>query len=337
MKPGAAPQAASTVAPEPLAASTPDRPHRGTIFLEQATVLAHTHFAGAQHVLRVAAPRCAARAEPGSFAHVQCTADLPMRRPMSIMRASVREGWIDLLYKVVGSGSRALARMQPGESLSLLGPIGRGFTPHPARPRVLALGGGVGIPPMVFLAERLVEAGAPWKPFVLMGSELPFPFRSRPSTILTPGLPDEVIGCMPLLDEWGVPSRLASLAGFAGCFEGYVTELARRWLESLDAAALAEVEIFACGPTPMLAACARVAADFALCRLRRRRAHRERRHRDEARVRRRPSLRSEVHLRLSTPRRAQAGCHRNPAVGQYPDMVRMYVTDFVRQSPLHTS
>jgi dihydroorotate dehydrogenase electron transfer subunit len=183
---------------------------------------------------------------------------------MSIMRASVSDGWIELLYKVVGAGSRALARVQPGESLSVLGPIGRGFTPHPQRPRVLALGGGVGIPPMVFLAERLVEAGAPWKPLVLMGSELPFPFRSRPSTILTPGMPDEAIGCMPLLDEWGVPSRLASLAGFAGCFEGYVTELARRWLASLEAAARAEVQMVACGPTPMLAACARLAGEFDL-------------------------------------------------------------------------
>lgn len=254
----------SPPAAAPATAPSASRPHRGTIFVEQAAVLAHTHFAGEQHVLRVAAPRCAARAVPGSFAHVQCAADLPMRRPMSIMRASVREGWIELLYKVVGAGSRALARVQPGESLSLLGPIGRGFTPHPERPRVLALGGGVGIPPMVFLAERLVEVGAPWKPLVLMGSELPFPFRSRPSTILTPGMPDEVIGCMPLLDEWGVPSRLASLAGFPGCFEGYVTELARRWLASLDAAALVEVELFACGPTPMLAACARLAAEFAL-------------------------------------------------------------------------
>jgi len=247
---------------KPAAAAA--RRHRGTIHLEQATVLAHAHFGGEQHVLRVAAPRCAARAEPGSFAHVQCAADLPMRRPMSIMRASAQEGWIELLYKVVGSGSRALARLQPGESLSVLGPIGRGFTPHPERPRVLALGGGVGIPPMVFLAERLLEAGAPWKPLVLMGSELPFPFRTRPSTILTPGIPDEAIGCMPLLDEWGIPSRLASLAGFAGCFEGYVTELARRWLASLDTAALAEVEIFACGPTPMLAASARLAAEFRL-------------------------------------------------------------------------
>jgi dihydroorotate dehydrogenase electron transfer subunit len=254
----------------------PARAHRGSIFLEQAAVLAHTHFAAEQHVLRLQAPRCAAYAVPGSFAHVRCAADLPMRRPMSIMRAEAGAGWVELLYKVVGTGSRALSRLQPGDSVSLLGPIGHGFAPHPARPRVLALGGGVGIPPMVFLAERLLEpsssgagsGASPWKPLVLMGSELPFPFRVRPSTILVQGMPAEAIGCMPLLDEWGVPSRLASLSGFPGCFEGYVTELARAWLAELTPAALAEVEMFACGPNPMLAACARLARDFDLpCQL----------------------------------------------------------------------
>jgi dihydroorotate dehydrogenase electron transfer subunit len=236
--------------------------HRGTIFLEQCVVLAHSHFAGDQHVLRLAAPRCAERAEPGSFAHVRCSATLPMRRPMSIMRASASEGWIELLYKTAGEGLRALAQLQPKQTLSVLAPIGCGFTAHAERPRVLAIGGGVGIPPMVFLAERLVEAGAPFRPLVLMGSELPFAFRTRPSSILVPGMPPEAIGCMPLLDEWGVPSRLASLNGFPGCYDGYVTELARLWLANLAAAALAEVEVFASGPTAMLAAAARLAAQF---------------------------------------------------------------------------
>jgi dihydroorotate dehydrogenase electron transfer subunit len=145
----------------------------------------------------------------------------------------------------------------------VLGPIGVGFTPHPERPRVLAIGGGVGIPPMIFLAERLREdAGAGWKPLVLMGSELPFPFRVRPSTILVPGIPDEAIGCMPLLDELSVPSRLATLAGYAGCFDGYVTELARAWLAAGSSDQLAETEIFACGPVPMLAATARLARQY---------------------------------------------------------------------------
>ena len=147
----------------------------------------------------------------------------------------------------------------------MLGPIGVGFAPHLERPRVLAIGGGVGLPPMVFLAEQLAAAtSAHWKPLVLLGSELPFPFRVRPSTILVPGMPAEAIGCMPLLDELSIPSRLATRAGYPGCFDGYVTDLARGWLEGLAAEQLAKIEIFACGPTAMLAATARLAREFAL-------------------------------------------------------------------------
>jgi dihydroorotate dehydrogenase electron transfer subunit len=130
---------------------------------------------------------------------------------------------------------------------------------------VLAIGGGVGIPPLVFLAEQLrARSDVPWKPLVLMGSEVPFPFRVRPSTILVPGMPDEAIGCMPLLDEWSVPSRLASRAGYAGCFDGFVTDLARGWLSTLGARQLAETELFACGPSVMLGAAARLAREFDL-------------------------------------------------------------------------
>jgi dihydroorotate dehydrogenase electron transfer subunit len=137
----------------------------------------------------------------------------------------------------------------------------------------LLIGGGVGIPPMVFIADRLRDALASsgtatggsasrsggYKPLVLMGSEIPFPFRTRPSTIVVAGIPTGSIACMPLLDEWGIASRLASRAGLPGCYEGFVTELADEWLKTLAPAQLAEVEIFACGPTPMLAASAAVA------------------------------------------------------------------------------
>jgi dihydroorotate dehydrogenase electron transfer subunit len=115
---------------------------------------------------------------------------------------------------------------------------------------------------MIFLAERLRESGEPWRPLVLMGSEIPFPFHPRPSTLVVPGMPAGTIASMPLLEEWDIPSRLASRAGFPGCFEGYVTELAGEWLGSLSSAALAEVELFACGPTPMLAAAAQLARRY---------------------------------------------------------------------------
>ena len=228
-------------------------------------MLAHERFAGDQFVLTLKAPKCARAAQPGSFVHLSCDEQVPMRRPLSIMRAHPDRGSIEVLYKIVGPGLGALAARRVGESINALGPIGNGFVPHRERPRTLLVGGGVGIPPMVFLAERLREdAAAPWKPLVLMGSEIPFPFRARPSTILVPGMPEGVIACMPLLDEWGIPSRLTSLAGYAGCHEGYVTELAATWLASLDRAALGEVEMFACGPTPMLKAAAAVARRFAI-------------------------------------------------------------------------
>jgi dihydroorotate dehydrogenase electron transfer subunit len=238
---------------------------RGSIFLEQARVISQRAFAAGQFVLRLAAPKCAARAEPGSFAHVTCGPAIPMRRPLSIMRADPQAGWIELLYKVVGAGLRALAARGAGDEVSVLGPIGRPFSAHPERPRTLLLGGGVGIPPMVFLAERLSsERGGPWKPLVLMGSEVPFPFRARPSTLIVPGMPPAALACMPLLEEWGVPSRLASGRDFPGCFAGFVTELAGAWLGSLGATELAETEIFACGPTPMLAATAELARRYRL-------------------------------------------------------------------------
>jgi dihydroorotate dehydrogenase electron transfer subunit len=75
-------------------------------------------------------------------------------------------------------------------------------------------------------------------------------------------MPDGVIASMPLLEDWGIASRLTSKSGFPGCHDGYVTDLARLWLASLDGATRAEVTVYACGPTPMLKAVAALAAEF---------------------------------------------------------------------------
>lgn len=239
--------------------------HRGSIHLEDGRLLRKEPFAGEQFILRIEAPKCAASATPGSFVHLTCDPDIPLRRPLSIMRANPTAGWIDVLFKVVGAGLAALAARQVGDTLSVLGPIGRGFAPHPARPLTLLIGGGVGIPPMMFLAERLiVREDARWQPLVLMGSEIPFPFATRPSTILVPGMPPGVIASMPSLEALGVPSRLASKSGFPGCYDGFITELADAWLAAQPKAGLAAVEIFACGPTPMLAATAQLARRYGL-------------------------------------------------------------------------
>ena len=230
------------------------RAHRGTIFLEEAEVIENDRRPAGQHVLRMRSPAVAARAEPGSFVHLRCGASLAMRRPMSVMRTDRAEGWFDLLFKEVGAGTRLLARCGRGDHLSVLGPIGRGFSPSPERPRRLLLGGGVGIPPIVFLAERLAAS----RPVVLMGSEVPFPFDLRPSSIPEAGLPaGAALGC---LEAAGVPSRTASRAGLPGCFDGLVTDLARGWLGVRSSRE--RVELFACGPEPMLRAVAELGREF---------------------------------------------------------------------------
>ena len=237
--------------------------HRDTIFLEEAEILAHEAFAGDQYTLRIHAPECAAHACPGSFVHLQCDQLRPLRRPLSIMRVSRDEGWVEFLYKAVGDGTRLLSERKPGERISALGPIGRPFQIHADRPRPLLIGGGVGIPPMIFLADALRRQAA-FRPFAILGSEVPFPFQAKPSQILMPEVPDGVIAAMPLLDDWRIPSRLASLQGYPGCFEGLVTELAEHWINALDSKQRQELEIFACGPHPMLEAIAKLATDHGL-------------------------------------------------------------------------
>ena len=241
----------------------PAKPHRGTMVDERAEVLANDAYPGHQHVLKIRAPEIARRARPGSFVHLRCAPSLAMRRPMSIMRADAAKGTLDILFKAHGLGTAELAARKAGETLSVLGPIGVPFRLEGYRRRPLLIGGGVGLPPMVYLAEHLRRVGGTM-PLVVLGSEVPFPFTLRPSTIMVPGLPPHVIATMPLLEDWGIACRLASQEGYPGCFEGFVTELAAGWIEALGSDARDEIEIFACGPTPMLKAVQALAARFAV-------------------------------------------------------------------------
>ena len=237
--------------------------NRGSVFLEDARILTQRSWPGQQFVLRVQAPRAARKAQPGMFAHLSCDPSVPMRRPLSIMRANAAEGWLEFLYKPKGHGLEMLGRRQPGESLSVLAPIGHGFTVDAARPRLLALGGGVGIPPMIFLAEQ-VRTDRTLQPLVLMGSEVPFPFELVESRLEVPAVGKPATHAVALLEEWGIPSRLSSNAGIAGAHRGYITDLARTILQALPASELARTQLFTCGPTPMLKAVAKLARDFDL-------------------------------------------------------------------------
>jgi len=238
-----------------------DTSSRTTIYCEDARVLGQEAWPGGQYVLRLAAPLCAAAAQPGSFIHLQCDPEIPMRRPLSIMRADAAAGWVEVLYKVMGHGLAALARVRHGDHLSLLGPIGNGFAVDPQRPRAILLGGGVGIPPLVFLAERLIARGG-FAPVAFFGSELPFPFQLEQKPASLARVPADATAAMELLERSGVPSRLASMAGLPGCYQGYVTELAAEWLSGLDS--VEDCSVYACGPEPMLKAAAALADRFAL-------------------------------------------------------------------------
>lgn len=234
---------------------------RGTIFVEDARIIDIQRYAGEQAVMRLHAPECASRAQAGSFVHLSCDAQIPMRRPLSIMRSDSDAGWIDILYKTIGAGLAALSEQRVGAELSLMGPIGKGFVPDPGRPKSLLIGGGVGIPPMVFLAESLRE-NSNTDTLVLMGSELEFPFAQSVSSASIAGIDAAVNASMADLKERGIESRLATLAGFAGCFEGYVTELAETVLSALSTDELNKICLYACGPTVMLKATAQLAARF---------------------------------------------------------------------------
>jgi dihydroorotate dehydrogenase electron transfer subunit len=238
--------------------------NRGTLFVEDAEVIGIRKFPGEQFITRFRAPRSAANATPGSFMHIQCDETILMRRPLSIMRVDADEGWVEVLFKIVGEGLRALGQKQIGDVVSVIGPIGHGFAPTKDRPKTLLIGGGVGIPPMVFLAEHLKYARGNWQPLVIMGSEIPFPFQLARSDLETPWLANDIVSTMPLMEQWQIPARLASLSDFAGTFRGYVTDLAREWLKTLSQDELNEVEIFSCGPTPMLRAVATLAREFGL-------------------------------------------------------------------------
>ncbi len=214
-------------------------------------------------MLRVHAPRAARKAAPGTFAHIACDPAVPMRRPLSIMRANATEGWLEFLYKPKGHGLEMLGLRQPGEVLSVLAPIGHGFTVDPARPRLLALGGGVGIPPMIFLADH-VRANRRLLPLVLMGSEVPFPFELVESRLAVDGVSKAATHAVELLEQWGVPSRLASTPASRVRIAAISRISRATHCRRCRTGERSETQVFACGPTPMLKAVAKLACDFDL-------------------------------------------------------------------------
>jgi len=237
--------------------------HRDKIFIEDSKIESIETFPNNQFIMRLHSPKCANTALPGSFMHIQCDQDILMRRPLSIMRANAKEGWVEILFKIVGNGLDALSKKKVGDLVSSIGPIGNGFIPSIKRPETLLIGGGVGIPPIIFLAETL-KGKEEWNPLVIMGSEVPFPFDITKRRKKISWLEQEINGTMPLLEEWKIPGILCSLNNISGSYRGNVTGAADKYLHSISQSQLDRIEIFSCGPTKMLEAVALLAKKYQL-------------------------------------------------------------------------
>jgi dihydroorotate dehydrogenase electron transfer subunit len=188
--------------------------------------------------LVVRAPRIAPLVQPGQFAHVRI---LPLkqallRRPFSIFE--VNGDSFSILYKSVGAGTRVLSQMRAGQELSVIGPLGHGFSvPEPGSAVPLLVAGGYGMAAMYLLAQR-----SPQKGIVFVGGR-------RQLDIL----------CRREFAELGWDVRVTTEDGSLG-EKGIVTQplLAELRRKSLGR------KLFACGPTPMLKAVGKLAAEFDL-------------------------------------------------------------------------
>ena len=102
-------------------------------------------------------------AEPGQFVMVQVSGqDRPLlRRPFSIFNVTVdgETTTVELLYKVVGTGTELMANVKPGDDIDILGPLGNGFLLNPPAGEIYLAGGGIGVPPLLFLALSLKKDG----------------------------------------------------------------------------------------------------------------------------------------------------------------------------------
>ena len=234
--------------------------HRDTISVNDCQVLAHYQFEADQYIITLESKEIADSTRPGQFVHLSVSGMLAMRRPISVMSVDADNGTFDLLYKIVGEGTKQLADRRIGDVLSVIGPIGNGFE-LTDRKIPLLIGGGVGMPPMIAIAQKIKD-NAYYNPYVILGSEVPFPFEASQSSLN--GFNSSKFYTMPLLEEWRVPCGLASLQDYEGVYKGYVTDLAREYLDSLSSSDLKEVEVFTCGPNPMLEAVSKLSNDYNL-------------------------------------------------------------------------
>ena len=214
---------------------------------EKTTVVQHELFQGDYRLLRVAAPIIGPQVQPGQFVHLRVPRleNAVLRRPFSVFKADA-EG-LSILYATVGAGTEALNSVQVGEEVDLLGPLGTGFPPlrsasfagqatHDEVTPVLVAGG------YGNAALYLQAAALPVKGIAFFG-----------------GRTAQDILCVDEFKALGWDVRVATDDGSLGT-KGLVTAALDPWLEEQrsevrgQGSGLQGIEVFACGPNPMLKA-----------------------------------------------------------------------------------
>ena len=212
------------------------------IMLEQTVeIVANVRAADLYFQLVVRAPGIAPLVQPGQFAHVRIPSlkAALLRRPFSIYQ--VNGDTFSLLYKTIGQGTAALARMLPGEVLNVIAPLGRGFTvPRDDATLPLLIAGGYGMAALYLLAQRSSRSG-----IVFVGGR-------RRADIL----------CVAEFTALGWEVRIATEDGSQG-EKGLVTQPLLAAIRQ-PAPPGRHFRLFACGPTPLLHAVGQIAQEFNL-------------------------------------------------------------------------
>lgn len=171
----------------------------------------------------VHAPKIAAAASVGQFVNVLC-GGYELRRPISLCGFDAGLGLLRLVFEVRGKGTRWLSQRQAGEELDLVGPLGHGFPLMDRNSRAVLVGGGIGTPPLLPLAQRYGSGAT-----AITG------FRSGTAAILQ----DDLAGT-------GADCRLCTDDGSAG-FHGFTTQMLEQRLNE----GACDV-VYTCGPKVMM-------------------------------------------------------------------------------------
>lgn len=200
-----------------------------------AKVIEHREIGAGYRHLVLEAPEMVAALAPGQFVHVRVPSLEPsaLRRPFSVFDAA--DGLVHVLYKTVGRGTAALNSVKPGDKVSVLGPLGRGF-PVKCDGTALLVGGGYGVAPLHFLAKALKAAGHDDIEVFIGG-------RTKADLL-----------AVDRFRVLGVKVSLATNDGSDGV-KGLVTDPLDDELVRLRECG-GRFELFACGPDPMLKAVA---------------------------------------------------------------------------------